>query len=287
MSSALLFGASSMLGWSIFRARGSAPVIPFVNGNTRSYPPEVERGIHLDDQLAVYRLFQHERPDLIIHCAGVCDVEKCEESPDFAWSVNVDGTQLLIDHAPPTARIVYCSSDHVFSGDGGPYSERSPVDPISVYGRTRAAAEAIVLSRPNTLVIRSGLWIGPSCTGRNGHLDWLRYRHRRQLPMTVVADEWRSVMWAEDAARRVWQLARADACGIRHIVATRVVSRPEIAAYLNERFEIGARFELQRREHRRNPHLGRVELATIYDDELAAPLPSVVEPIPSRESSRA
>ncbi|MGE0868455.1 MAG: NAD(P)-dependent oxidoreductase [Kofleriaceae bacterium] len=273
---AFLFGASSMLGWSIFRARGSAPVTAFVNGHTRRFPPGVDRGIHLDDALAVYALFQDEQPELIIHCAGVCDVEKCEESPEFAWSVNVDGTQLLIDHAPAAARIVYCSSDHVFSGNGGPYHERSPVDPLSVYGRTRAAAESIVLSRPNTLVIRSGLWIGPSCTGKNGHLDWLRYRHGRQLPMTVVADEWRSAIWAEDAARRVWQLARAGVCGIRHIVAARVVSRPEIAAYLSERFEIGARFELETRAHRRNPHLGRVELATIYDDELASPLPSVV-----------
>jgi dTDP-4-dehydrorhamnose reductase len=282
MGPVFLFGASSMLGWSIFRARGTVPVTAFVNGNTRSLPPDVERGIHLDDQLAVYELFQAEQPALIITCAGVCDVEKCEQSPDFAWSVNVDGTQILIDQAPPSARIVYCSSDHVFSGDGGPYHEHSPVDPISFYGRTRAAAEQIVLGRPNTLVVRSGLWIGPSCTGRNGHLDWLHYRHRRQLPMTVVADEWRSVMWAEEAARRVWQLAQSAICGIRHITATRVVSRSEIAAYLNERFTIGASWQIQQRADRAAPHLGRVELATLYTDELAAPLPSVV---PDRSST--
>ena len=270
-----LFGATSMLGWSILRA-APQPLTAFCNGHTRNLPPGIERGIHLDDPLAMYELFATERPALIIHCAGVCDVEKCEQSPEFAYSVNVDGTQLLIDHAPADARIVYCSSDHVFSGDTGPYDEASPTDPVSVYGKTRVAAERLIAARPNSLILRTGLWIGPSASGRNGHLDWLRYRHRRKLPMTVVADEQRSAMWAADAARRVWDLARSQLTGLRHVVATRVVSRPELAAYLAERFATGAKLDVHYRRDRRAPHLGCVELATRYTDELARPLPSVI-----------
>jgi dTDP-4-dehydrorhamnose reductase len=274
-SGVFLFGATSMLGWSILQA---APLglTAFCNGNTRNAPPGIDRGIHLDDPVAMYELFATERPRLIVHCAGVCDVEMCEQSPEFAYSVNVDGTQLLIDHAPADARIVYCSSDHVFSGDGGPYDEASPTDPVSVYGKTRVAAEQLISARPNSLIIRTGLWIGPSATGRNGHLDWLRYRHRRQLPMTVVADELRSAMWAADAARRVWELARSDVVGLRHVIATRVVSRPELAAYLAARYAIGAKLDVAYRRDRRAPHLGRVELATRYTDPLAQPLPSVI-----------
>ncbi len=270
-----LFGATSMLGWSILRA-APRPLTAFCNGHTRKPPAGVERGIDLDDPLAMYELFAAETPALIIHCAGVCDVEKCEQSPDFAYSVNVDSMQLLIDHAPPTTRIVYCSSDHVFSGDTGPYDEASPIDPVSVYGRTRVAAERLLVDRPNSLIVRAGLWIGPSASGRNGHLDWLRYRHRRQLPMTVVADELRSAMWAEDAAQRVWELAHTDLTGIRHIVATHVVARPALAAYLAKRYAIDARLDVHYRRDRRTPHLGRVELATRYSDALARPLPSVI-----------
>jgi len=270
-----LFGATSMLGWSILQAAPRA-VTAFCNGYTRRPPAGVERAIHLDDPVAMYELFATERPRLIVHCAGVCDVEKCEQSPEFAYSVNVDGTQLLIEHAPPEARIVYCSSDHVFSGDTGPYDEASPTDPLSVYGRTRVAAERLLVARPNSLIVRTGLWIGPSATGRNGHLDWLRYRHHRRLPMTLVADELRSAMWAEDAARRVWELAHADVTGIRHVVATRVVSRPELASYLARHYALDARLDVHHRRDRRVPHLGRVELATRYTDALARPLPSVV-----------
>jgi dTDP-4-dehydrorhamnose reductase len=276
-----LFGANSMLGWSILRAGGLPEVTPFCNGFTRTLPPGIDRGIHLDDELAVSRLFAREQPRLIIHCAGVCDVEKCEQSPEFAYSVNVDGARILADHAPSSARIVYCSSDHVFSGDTGPYREDTPRDPISVYGRTRVAAEKLLLARPNTLVVRTGLWIGASANGRIGHLDWLRHRHRAQLPMTVVADEVRSAVWADDAARRVAALAESELTGIRHITATRVVSRPELAAYLVDRFAIGARFAVQRRRDRPTPHLGRVELTTRHVDALAAPLPSVLADVTS------
>jgi dTDP-4-dehydrorhamnose reductase len=191
--------------------------------------------------------------------------------------VNVEGTRILLDYAPRDTRIVYCSSDHVFGGadPNAPYFEDSPVSPISVYGQTRVAAEQLVAARANTLIVRSGLWIGPSATGRIGHLDWLRDRHRRGLPMTVVSDEVRSAMWAEDAARRVWELARSDVVGVRHVVATRAVARPELATFVDRHFQIGASFGVEPRSERRSPHLGNVELGTRYRDALAQPLASV------------
>jgi dTDP-4-dehydrorhamnose reductase len=271
-----VFGASSMIGWSILRGGGS-DAIGFCNASTKPLPAGVSRGIDLDDPAAVHELFACERPELIINCAGVCDVGTCEASPEFAHSVNVEGTRILHELARHGTRVVYVSSDHVFSGDsGGPYDEDSETDPISVYGRTRVAAERITLAYPNTLVIRSGLWIGPSANGRLGHLDWLRDRHRRGLPMTVVSDEHRSAVWAEDAARRVWDLARSAITGVRHVVATRIVSRPELARFLVERFSIGATFALESRRERKTPHLGKVALATRYRDALATPLPSVM-----------
>lgn len=270
-----LFGANSMLGWSMFRANQAC--VPFCNGFTKDAPPEIERGIHLDDELAVSQLFAEEQPSLIIHCAGVCNVGTCEQSPEFAHSVNVEGTRILLDYAPASTRIIYMSSDHVFSGNtGGPYREDSPTDPISVYGHTRVAAEQLVLARPNTLVLRAGLWIGPSANGRLGHLDWLQDRHRRGLPMTIVSDEHRSAVWAEDGAARAWALARSTLTGVRHIVADRIVSRPVLARYLVEKLQLGARFGTESRHQRKTPHLGNVVLTTMFHDALAAPLPSVV-----------
>ena len=133
-----------------------------------------------------------------------------------------------------------------------------------------------MLRTGNTLVIRAGLWIGPSANGRLGHLDWLRDRQRRKLPMTIVRDEHRSAVWAEDGARRAWDLARSEVTGVRHVVADRIVARPELARFLVEKFAIGADFGLESRADRKFPHLGKVGLVTKYTDALATPLPSVL-----------
>ncbi|MFT3696710.1 MAG: sugar nucleotide-binding protein [Kofleriaceae bacterium] len=270
----VLFGASSMLGYSLFRARPQ--IAAYVNGKTRRVPPGVIGKIDLDDEPAVRELFTRIAPELIVQCAGVCDVENCETSPPFAWRVNVEAMEILIRYAPASARIVYLSSDHVFSGDTGPYDESSPTDPLSMYGRTRVAAEQLMLARPNTVIVRSGPWIGPSATGKNGHLDWLRYRHARGLPMTVIADEARCALWAEEAAERVWQIAASDITGIRHLVTPRAVTRPELAHFLVEKFGIGAQINVGLRADKRAPHPGRVQLRTVYSDPLAAPLQTVV-----------
>jgi hypothetical protein len=82
----------------------------------------------------------------------------------------------------------------------------------------------------------------------------------------------------------VWELARSELTGLRHVIATRVVSRPELAAYLAERYATGAKLAVHYRRDRRAPHLGCVELATRYTDALARPLPSVI-PEPARHET--
>jgi dTDP-4-dehydrorhamnose reductase len=279
-----------MLGWSILQhaVRAGLPVSGFCNAKTRTLAPDATGRIDLDDEAAVVELFRTQSPDLIIHCAGVCDVADCERSPEFANLVNVVATRNLCAHAPPSTRIVYCSSDHVFGGGAGPYFEDSPPAPISVYGRTRVDAEALVRRRGNSLVIRSGLWIGPSSNGRIGHLDWLRSRHARNLPMTIVSDEIRSAVWAHDAAARVWDLAHSTTTGTRHITATRSIDRPSLATFVNAHFAIGAAFDTALGVTRNAPHLGNTELATRFADPLASPLPSPVDPVdPTRQAPAA
>lgn len=269
-----LLGAASMVGSSVVRQAGSLPLVPFCGPHARANPRW--QRLRLEDDQAPRRLFANEAPALLIHCGAVCDVDKLEAAPRFAWRLNVDSVQTLLESLPGRTRLVYCSSDHVFSGDSGPYDERSPVDPITVYGRSRVAAEELVRRhRPDALILRMGLAVGPSLSGRTGHLDWLCRRHAKALPITVVSDEHRSAVWATDLGERILSLAHSTHRGTRHIAAA-PVSRPRLAAYLNEHFSIGAHIDVESRRDRSYPHLGRVELRTVFQDTLAAPLPRVV-----------
>lgn len=273
----VILGANSMLGWGLFELLRSHGVRGTCSPSTRRPEGSGLEVLDLLDPPAVRQWLRETAPDLVLNCAAICKVEKCEMHQDYAWDVNVGGTQNVLDVLAPGIRLLYISSDHVFSGDTGPYHENSVPDPISFYGKTRVEAEQRVLEqRPDSLVIRVPLCIGPSYNGRSGHLDWLRYRHGKALPMTIVRDEHRSALPLDAAAQRVWEMANSTLFGLRHLQAEQTVSRPDLARYLAGKQNLQVELKFQDRVERRVPHLGNVEMSTIYDDSLAAPLPSVL-----------
>ncbi len=273
--STLLFGATSLLGFhlaTLFRNT----VLPFISPGNPSRAVRQWPVLQLDDVSWLNDVFQRMQPDILLYCHAVCDVPKCEAFPDWAYEMNVQQVERVMAALPEQTRLVYVSSDHVFGGDGF-YHEESRSCPISVYGQTRVEAEQLVLRRTGSLVIRAGLGIGGSPDGRTGHLDWLRYRTQRNLPITIIEDEFRSVVWQRDLAARVMTLAQSEETGIRHISATRAVSRVELANYLIGQFGIAATFKIESRHQQPAPHLGRVELASVYQGDLFCPLPSVLD----------
>ena len=273
--STLLFGATSILGYSIAKLFPDT-VLPFVTRANRAKSLRQWPVLNLEDPAWPATVFAMHQPDLFIQCHAVCDVPRCEVAPDWAREVNIVYLKRVLDALPDKTRLVYVSSDHVFGGDGV-YDEESPPCPISVYGRTRVAAEAMVLARPGSLVIRVGLAIGSSPNGRTGHWDWLRYRIGKNLPVTIVDDEYRSVVWAHDLALRVMRMAKSREAGIRHVAATRAISRIALANHLLTIFGEPASYERESRHQRSAPHLGRVELASIHSGELYEPLRCVLD----------
>ena len=212
----------------------------------------------------------------IIYAHAVCDVERCQGHRDWAYGKNVQNLLNIIEAHNPQARFIYLSSDHVFGGDGV-YDESSTPCPLSYYGETRIQAEQTVLQIPDSLVVRVPLAIGPSVTGRVGHLDWVRYRYEKELPITIVEDEARSAVSAADVAHRVVALSDSDITGLRHMAATRSVSRMELADAVFAFHEFPSTYNLASRADQRAPHLGRVELTTEHADPLSLPLPSAVD----------
>jgi dTDP-4-dehydrorhamnose reductase len=271
----LLFGATSILGYALARMFPER-ILPFITPGSRAKSVRHWPMLKLDEPAWLGALFERCRPDVLLYCHAVCDVPKCEAAPDWAREINVEHVRRLIAALPQQTRLVYVSSDHVFGGDGI-YDEAASPSPISVYGKTRVDAEKLVLRRSGSLVIRVGLPIGPSPNGRTGHWDWLRYRMERNLPVTIVDDEFRSVVWAGDVADRVLRLAQSGESGIRHITATRALSRVELADYLLSNFRMESNYRRESRRQRSVPHIGRVELATLYRGDLSTPLASVLD----------
>lgn len=102
---------------------------------------------------------QEFNPNIIIHTAGLIDTELCEASPSSAIRNNILNTADLVEIVYQffrTAKFIYISSEYVFGEDGkGFYTVYDRLNPMNVYGKTKAAAEYIVSILPNHQIIRA------------------------------------------------------------------------------------------------------------------------------------
>jgi len=157
-----------------------------------------------------------EGVDVVVHTA----YRQHEE----AWSTNVDGSRAVARTAR-RARLIHLSSDVVFRGDRGRYTEVDLPDPVNEYGRSKAAAERVVrAAHPEALVVRTSLLYG----GRAGGPQERLAREGR----TFFVDEIRSPVVVGDLADALLELATLDVSGPLHLGGADDVSRYDFAVLL-------------------------------------------------------
>src|SRR5262245_16492716 len=147
----LVIGASGLVGGA-FHERLTAAGLR-VTGTSHSHPrpglAPFELGLRPEpflDQVA---------PDLVILASAMTHVDRCETEPAEAQRRNVDEVAPIAGWcAGRKVPFLYFSTDYVFDGREGPYDESAPVHPLSVYARTKLAAERLVAEVPGSLVIR-------------------------------------------------------------------------------------------------------------------------------------
>jgi len=210
----LVFGGLGQLGSELPRAVGDRH--------------ELVRPAHADadvtDPDAVHAAVRASRPDAIVDAAAFHQVDRCEQEPATALSVNVLGAMNVARAARETgARAVYVSTDYVFDGTKGEaYGEDDRPDPVNVYGLSKEAGErAVRLSCPDHFIVRlSGLFGHAGSSGKGGNfVETILSRAAAGEPLSVVSDQRLAPTAAADAADRlVWLLENAAPAGTYHLV---------------------------------------------------------------------
>jgi len=201
----LITGITSIHGWPIFlklkelvpesRLFGIAP--------PKSRLPDLKNVacVCMTDRETLMQIRDRFQPNRIVHCAGVCDLDLCEERPGWARAINVAGAKNIIEIFGTDMPLFYMSTDLVFSGNNPPaqgYAEEDAPDPISVVGQTMTEAEHEVMKCLNHCVVRLGLPLGTSINKDKGAIDWIEGRFRRNLPASLFYDEFRSCISCEE-----------------------------------------------------------------------------------------
>jgi dTDP-4-dehydrorhamnose reductase len=147
-------------------------------------------------------------------------------NPEAGWKVNVEGTARLAawcrEHE---RRLVFTSTDMVFDGSRGWYREEDAPSPILAYGRTKAAAERLILDVPRGLVVRISLLFGLSRIGRGSFFDRAIASLEEGKPQTFFEDEFRTPLDYATAARALIRLAETETRGIVHLGGRERLSR--------------------------------------------------------------
>lgn len=212
-------GHRGQLGSAILRR---AAAVHQVSGSDQ---PEFD----ITDLKQLRGLWSDERPDLVIHCAALTDVDGAARQPELAYRINGLGTQnVALACAAAGAGLLYVSSNEVFDGRASePYREFDPVNPANPYGYSKLAGEWFTQHLLRRYYIVRTSWLtGPG--GRN-------FAHRIQQladergSLQVVTDEVASPTFVPDLVSAILRLIETGQYGVYHFVNSGYCSRLEFA----------------------------------------------------------
>ncbi len=186
----------------------------------------------------VKRITDFYSPDVIINCAAFTDVDKCETERELSWKINVDGVKnLIIASRRNNSRLIHFSTDYVFDGKNGPYTEESVPNPISFYGREKLASEnACITSDVNYAIIRTLVLYGIGNKVKPNFALWLIEKLRNNEPVTIVTDQISNVTMIDDLAYGTLKITEKNLKGIYNIAGSDILSRYDFAMKVCEVF---------------------------------------------------
>ncbi|MHC4882995.1 MAG: SDR family oxidoreductase [Planctomycetota bacterium] len=241
----LVTGITSIHGWPIWNALSEmcdgSQLFGIRPPQTKAPVADNVAPVCITDRDTLERIRVEFAPTCVVHCAGVCDLDLCEERPEWAYDLNVNGTRAVTDVFGATCKIFYMSTDLVFSGEDSPkdgYAEHHTPDPVSVAGTTFHGAEQVLADVEDACIVRLGLPLGDSITGDKGAIDWIKSRLTKNRPVTLFYDELRSCVWCEQIAEMIAPMLDLDLQGTYHFGGDRSWTLHEIGQYVRDKHNV-------------------------------------------------
>ena len=232
MTRLLITGAGGLLGANLaLDALAAGHQVIAVDFQHPIRHPEIESvKANLSAPGAAREVFAEYRPGWAIHCAAAVDVEACEADPETAVRLNRDmAGHVAMAARAVGARLAHISTDAVFDGERGGYTEEDEPHPINVYGLSKLDGERVVLSEcPQALVVRTNIY-GWNARPKLSLSEWFLERLRRGERCTGFTDVTFSPMAVGDLAACVLQLLPLSVAGVLHVAGGEVISKYEFS----------------------------------------------------------
>lgn len=246
MKTILITGSNGLLGQKLihlYLQTEGVKLIATAVGNNR-YP--IKKGyiyvpMDVSDVRNVMDVITEYQPHTIIHTAAMTNVDECEKEMEKAERLNVDAVEYMIEAANEVgAHLIHLSTDFIFDGQNGPYSEEDEPNPLSYYGETKLAAENMVKNQcQKWSIARTILVYGVvHDMSRSNIVLWAKGALENGKPLNVVNDQVRSPTLAEDLARGCQLIEQKEAVGIFNISGKDQMSIVQIVERVADYFKL-------------------------------------------------
>jgi dTDP-4-dehydrorhamnose reductase len=194
----------------------------------------------ITDAEGVRALLARIKPEVVVHPAGIADLDICETNPAKAFLVNFHGTRHIVEAAREVgAGVAYISTDAVFDGrKQTPYVESDAAHPITVYGRTKLQAEKVVQALPNHWIFRVSVLFGP---GKTNFIEKGLRKVAAGEEYLVAGDQLGSATYTLDGGHKIMEVVEARRYGLYHLSNLGPCSRFELARHAAQLAGLDAR----------------------------------------------
>lgn len=226
----LLIGASGLVGAHCLRYFKEKNIE--VVGTYRNY--KVANTFFFDPSFENCFDFLNEnsfKPDSIIHCGALTNVDYCEDNLVESYSLTVKSTETIANYCKKNKiKLIYLSTDYVFDGLAGPYLETENTNPINVYGKHKLEAEKIVQELGNYIIARITNVYGEEERSKNfiAHLISI-INTGADKTLKLPLDQFATPIYAGDIAKMIYLLLLENKNGIYNLSSTDYYSRYQLA----------------------------------------------------------
>jgi dTDP-4-dehydrorhamnose reductase len=246
----LLTGASGLLGGNCMARLARNPTVQLYATHRDPdfpIPHTFAQGVSafpldLTDETAVWNIVSTVQPNIIIHTAAHTEPAFCEWNRQDAYALNVKATKVLATLAEMFgARFIFISTDLVFDGTKGNYSEEDAPNPLSYYAETKLEAEVLVRKLVgNHIILRVPLLLGISPRGTRSVNERLVKEFEAGKTVNLFCDEYRTPICASVLARVIEEVAigrLSEITGLLHAGGAERVSREDLGRKIAARWK--------------------------------------------------
>lgn len=215
--------------------------LQLISSSPLPFPSErVEQDVvDITDRTAMKDVVMRFNPDAIVNTAAMTNVDACELERQLAWTLNVTVVEHLVRIARATdAHLVHLSTDYVFDGESGPYTEQDVPGPINYYGKSKLAGEnAITSAGIDHAILRTNVVYGPP-SGRPDFAQWVIKALDTSRPITVVTDQFSNPTYVDDLAMAIIRVVERKQTGLYHVGGADYLSRYDFARQIASFFRV-------------------------------------------------